>query len=115
VYLSSLEERRIRNNEIKLVTEALYEANVKDDEILRVLMKVCNVDKENAMNALRNEKYMQSPCRKLYQYLVLEKGFNDHDADVFIHNRARAALARNTELSKLSPSKMFDTLNNADK
>ncbi|RFU70032.1 hypothetical protein [Bacillus sp. V59.32b] len=49
MYLSSLEERRIRNNEIKLVTEALYEANVKDDEILRVLMKVCNVDKENAL------------------------------------------------------------------
>lgn len=34
MYLGSLEECRIRNNEIKLVTEALYEANVKDDEIL---------------------------------------------------------------------------------
>lgn len=66
-------------------------------------MKVCSVDKENAMNALRNEKYMLSPCRKLSRYLVLEKGFNDHDADVFIRNSARAALARNTELSEKSP------------
>ena len=110
----SLEERRIRINEIKQVTEALYEAKVKNDEILRVLMKVCNVDKERAINALRNEKYILSPCRELHQYLVLEKGFNDHDAEV-IRNRARSALASNTELSKLSPSKLLDTLNNDDK
>ncbi|MHB1154965.1 MAG: hypothetical protein ACYC00_21890 [Eubacteriales bacterium] len=48
MYAGSLEERQIRNNEIKLVTAALYEAKIKDDEILRVLMKVCNVDKEEA-------------------------------------------------------------------
>lgn len=113
--LGSLEERRIRNDEIKLVTVALYEAKAKDDEILRVLMKVCNVDKEEAFNALRNEKFMLSPCRELYQYLVLEKGFNEHDADVFIHKRAKRALAGNRELSKLSPSKMFNTLSNANK
>lgn len=115
MYVGSLEECRIRKNEIKLVTAALYEAKVKDDEILRVLMKVCNVDKEEAMNAFRNEKFMLSPCRELYQYLVLEKGFDDHDADMFIHKRARTALAGNTELSKLSPAKMFDTINKVDK
>ncbi len=110
MYAGSLEERQIRNNEIKLVTAALYEAKFKDDEILRVLMKVCNVDKEEAMNALRNEKFMLSPCRELYRYLILEKGLDDHAADVFIRNRARAALAGNAELSKLSPAKMFDTI-----
>jgi len=114
-YVGSLEEIRIRNNERKLVTSALYEAKVKDNEILQVLMKVCNVDKDEAMNDFRNEKFILSPCRELYQYLVLEKGFDDHDADVFIHKRARSALARNTELSKLSPAKMFDTINKADK
>lgn len=45
MHLGSLEDRRARNNEIKLVTAALYEAKVKDEEILRVLMKVCNVDR----------------------------------------------------------------------
>jgi hypothetical protein len=35
MYLGSLEERRARGNEIKLVTAALYEAKVKDEEILR--------------------------------------------------------------------------------
>jgi len=38
MYLGSLEERRARRKEIKLVTAALYEAKVKDEEILRVLM-----------------------------------------------------------------------------
>jgi len=67
------------------------------------------------MNAFRNEKYMLYPCRELYQYLILEKGFDDHDADVFTHNRAMSALAGNAELSKLSPAKLFDAINKADK
>lgn len=87
---------------------------MKDDEIFRVLTKVCNTNKEEAINVFRNEKFMLSPCRELYHYLVLEKGFDDHDADLFIHNRARVALAGNAELSKLSPAKMFDTIK-ADK
>lgn len=33
MYLGSLEERRARSNEIKLVTATLYEAKVKDEEI----------------------------------------------------------------------------------
>jgi hypothetical protein len=115
MFIDSLEERRGRINNIKLVTAALYEAKVKNDEILRVLMKVCNIDREEAMNAVQNEKFMWSPCRELYQYLILEKGLNAHDADVFIHNRARFALADNAELSKLSPEKLFDAINKANK
>ena len=68
MYLGSLEERQARGNEIKLVTAALYEAKVKDEEILRVLMKVCDADREEATNAFRNEKFMLYPCRALYQY-----------------------------------------------
>jgi len=48
--LGSLEESQIRNNEIIFVTAALYEAKVKDDEILRVLMKVCDFDTINKAN-----------------------------------------------------------------
>lgn len=115
MFIDSLEERRGRINNIKLVTAALYEAKVKNDEILRVLIKVCNIDREEAMSAVQNEKFMWSPCRELYQYLILEKGLNAHDADVFIHNRARVVLAGNAELSKLSPEKMFDAINKANK
>ena len=113
--MGSLEERLARGNEIKLVTAALYEAKVKDEEILRVLMKVCDADREEATNAFRNEKFMLFPCRELYQYLILEKGFEEHDADVFVHKKAKRALADNRELSKLSPTKLFDAINKANK
>jgi hypothetical protein len=111
----SLLDDQIRNNEIRLVTAALYEVKIKDEEILRVLKKVCDLDREEAMQALQWEKFMYSPCRELYQYLILEKGYDAQAADVFIHNRARVALANNVELSKLSSAKMFDAINKANK
>ncbi len=115
MYLGSLEERRARSNEIKLVTAALFEAKVKDEEILRVLMKVCDIDREEATNAFRNEKFILYPCRELYQYLILEEGFEEHDADVFIRIKAKRALAANRELSKLSLAKMFDAIHKCNK
>ena len=54
---------------------------------------------------------MLYPCRALYQYLILEKGFEEHDADVLIHSKAKRALASNRELSKLSPAKLYDAIN----
>lgn len=111
MYLGSLEERRARSNEIKLVTAALYEAKVKDEEILRVLMKVCDADREEATNAFRNEKFMLYPCRALYQYLIPEKGFEEHDADVIINSKTKRVLTSNRELSKLSPAKLYDAIN----
>lgn len=113
--LEERQERQGRNNSIKLVTAALYEAKVKNDEVLRVLMKVCDIDQEEAMNAIQYEKFIWAPCRELYQYLVLEKGFDNHKADVYIHSCAKVALTGNTELSKLSPEKMFDAINKANK
>ncbi|MEC0269041.1 hypothetical protein [Paenibacillus anseongense] len=112
--LGTFEERRIRIKEIKLVAEALYEAKAKDDEILRVLMKVCDIDRETAMTALQDEKFIYSPSRELYQYLILEKGFDAHDADEFAKN-ARTLLVGNTELSKVSPAKMFNSINKANR
>ncbi len=63
---------------------ALYEAKVKDDEIMRVLTKFCEADKKEGINAIQNEKFILSPCRELYQYLLLNKGFNEYEADIFI-------------------------------
>ncbi|PEK99498.1 hypothetical protein [Bacillus sp. AFS017336] len=113
--LSSIEERRIRHNEIKQVTAALYEAKVKDYEILRVLMKICNINRESAMSMLQFEKIIWYPCRELTQYLILEKGFDAHDANVFTYNIAKPRLESNTELRKLSPAKLFDAINKDNK
>jgi len=44
----------------------LYEAKVKDEEILGVLMKVCDADREEATNAFRNEKRHLRIGRKSY-------------------------------------------------
>ncbi|WP_312126569.1 hypothetical protein [Lysinibacillus boronitolerans] len=74
-------------------------------------MKLCAADREEATNAFRKEKFMLYPCRELYQYMILEKGFDEHDADMFIHKKAKCAFADNRELSKLSPAKMFDAIN----
>lgn len=109
----SMEGRKARAGEMKLVTAALYEAKVNDEEIIRVLMIVCGSGREEAIRVFRNEKFISQPCRKLYQYLVLEKGIDEHDADVFIHNKARRALADNRDISKLSPDKMFEAINQA--
>jgi hypothetical protein len=70
MYLESSEGRRVRNNKRKLVTKVLYAAKVKDDEIIRILIKVCDVDKEDAINALCNEKFILSPCRELIQDFI---------------------------------------------
>lgn len=40
-----------------------------------------------------------------------QSGFEEHDADVFIHKKATRALADNRELSKLTSAKMFDAIN----
>jgi hypothetical protein len=54
---------------------------------------------------------MLYPCRALYQYLIPEKGFEEHDADVIINSRAKRVLTSNRELSKLSPAKLYDAIN----
>lgn len=108
--INSLEGRQIAHSIRVTVAAALYEAKVKDDEILRLLQKYCNIDAEEAEKIVCNEKYIEAPCRELRQYLLLEKGYSPHDADVFIHNSARSALANNIELRKLSPTKLFDAI-----
>ena len=41
--------------------------------------------------------------------MILEKGFEEHDADM-LYTKLNA-LADNGELSKLSPTKLFDAIN----
>ncbi|APC50076.1 hypothetical protein BME96_18550 [Virgibacillus halodenitrificans] len=62
------------------------------------------------MNTLQNERFMLSPCRELYHYMMLKKGYEASDADALVRKYARSALARNAEISELSLAKMFEAI-----
>ncbi|MBD5507852.1 MAG: hypothetical protein HDR05_07350 [Lachnospiraceae bacterium] len=104
------EEQKIKHREKKMAVAVLYEAKVKDDEIIRILQKFCDIDNGEAMDILRNEKIIEAPSRKLTQFLLLEKGFSADDTDRFIHKYVKRKLASNTELCKLPPEKLYNEI-----
>lgn len=108
--MRSIEENKMILDFKKRLVAALYEAKVKDDEIITLLLKYGYMDEDEALMLLRNEKIVEAPCRNLYQYLILNKYTDEKEADKFIHNKARSALSNNMELSKLSPAKLYDEI-----
>ena len=100
-YIMTLQEKR-------RIVAILYEAKIKEEEIINLLKKYCNIDYEEAINLLQNEKFIDAPCRKLEQFLILEKGYSYKDADVFINKYVINILTKNTELSKITPIKLYD-------
>lgn len=108
--MQSIEENKMILDFKKRLVAALYEAKVKDDEILRLLLKYGDMDEDEALLLLKNEKIVEAPCRNLYQYLILNVFADETEADKFIHNKARIALSNNIELSKLSPAKLYDEI-----
>lgn len=107
MFHSSLEERQMEHREKKIVVAALYEARIEYEEILRLLKKYCNVNDEEALNRFKNEKFINSPCRRLEQYLLLEKGYDYETTNLFINKHVVRVLANNPELSKLTPAKLY--------
>lgn len=103
-----LEDQKNNIKAGKLVVAALYEAKVNENEILHLLKKYCNIDDIDAINLFQNEKYINSPCRRLEQYLLIEKGYDYNKAILFINKYAIKVLANNTSLSESSPSKLYD-------
>lgn len=85
----------------------LYEAKVKDEEIFRLLEKYCNIDYEEALDILQNEKFINAPCRRLEQFLLLEKGYSPEAIDLFINKHVIRILAGNPELSKMTSDKLY--------
>ena len=63
------------SRERQTVTAALYEAKIESKEIVRLLMKHCGVNEQEATNLLLDEKFILFPCRELAHYLVSEHGF----------------------------------------
>lgn len=94
----------------KTVVAALYEAKVKDNEIIRLLQKHCEISWDEAVHYLQNEKFILFPCRNLFEYLIIEQGMSIEEADKLIHTKVRALLANDTELSKLPPAKLFEKI-----
>lgn len=93
-----------KKNEIKRATAALYEAKVKEDVIIKLLLNYWKIDKYQALEALRIEKTVKSPKKMLIKYLQ-RQGYNASDIKEFIKNNdIEKQLENNPILWKLSNS-----------
>jgi len=72
---------------------SLYEANTKDEEIIRVLTKCWGMNREEAEDRLIYEKG-QAPVRVLKEYMKL-KGYSDSEIDDFIRIHQVSIKVRN--------------------
>ena len=86
----------------------MYDANVSDEEILRVACEHWGITKPEAEDRLIYEK-QQAPVRKLRQYLKLQ-GYKKREIDAFIQeHKVFIKVCHNKELWKLkdAPDKLF--------
>lgn len=93
---------------IKNTFAALYDANVSDEEILRVVYEHWGITKPEAEDRLIYEK-QQAPIRNLKQYMKLQ-GYTKREIDVFIQeNKVFIKVRHDKELWKLkdAPDKLF--------
>lgn len=95
------------DNGIQITTAALYEAKVKDDNIIRILQKFWGITDSNARERLRIEKTINYPCRSVAEYLMSEDAMTQDEADDFIINRGVLAYLREDRSAwKLSPKEL---------
>lgn len=80
------EDEAVRETGICITTAALYEARVKDDVIIRLLVKHWLIHSDEAQEYLRIEKTIESPCRQLVAYLMTEEAITKEEANEFITN-----------------------------
>lgn len=87
---------------------ALYDAEVDDDEIIRVLNKYWGINRYDAEERLVYEKY-QATIRELKRYLKMQ-GFSDKAVNQFMmSNNASIKIKQRNELWKLrhKPDKLM--------
>jgi len=95
---------------------ALYDADVGDEEIFRVLNKYWSIDRDEAEERLLFEK-KQAPIRELKQYLKMQ-GFSKTEINNFINsNQAAIKVRHNKELWKLrrNPEKLMKEVQKSNK
>ena len=107
MYHSLLDEYEMEQQDKKRIVAILCEIKVKDEEIFNLLKKYCNIDPKETLALIQNEKLINAPCRKLEEFLLLEKGYSIEEADQFINKYAIGTLANNPELSKIAPDKLY--------
>ena len=107
MFMGTLDKSPATRREKLYATAALFDAKVKDPEIIRILLKFFDIDRNEATDLLQNERFINAPCRNLEEYLICEKGYPEDEADYIINRYAKSLLASNTENSKLSPAKLF--------
>lgn len=92
---------------------SLYEANVEDEEIIRVMTKCWGINKEEAENRLLSEK-IEAPVRALKEHLRL-KGYSNSEIDDFIKShQVKIKVRHEKELWELrrKPDKLLKILRN---
>ena len=73
---------------ISRTVAALYDAKIKDDEIVRLIQKYYEITDQEVRKMLHKEKTVEHPCRELHFYLMEEEGYSYDEAYRFIieHN-----------------------------
>lgn len=93
---------------IAILTAALYEAKIKDPEIIRLLQKYYGLRESEAQEQLRIEKTINHPCRELEFYLMSEEAFSQQEAQNYIIDHGTVDLLRQERgLWKLSPKELL--------
>lgn len=97
-----------RDAGISILTAALYEAKIKDPEIIRLLQKYYGLRENEAQEQLRIEKTINHPCRELESYLMSEEALSQQEAQDYIINHGTLDLLRQERgLWKLTPKELL--------
>lgn len=107
-------EAQEKNRTAKTLTAVLYEAGVKIDQITLLLQKYVDVDYHTARNYIVMERLMDGPCRRLKEYLIMERGFSEEDAYDFVHKKAERVLSQDPDFAKLKADKLYAELMKSD-
>ena len=92
---------------------ALYDAKLKDEMIIQLVIKYYPITKSKAQELLRIEKNIMHPCRELESYLMNEEVMTQEQAVEYIrNNHVIEILENNNTLWKLSAKGLFEKINN---
>lgn len=93
---------------ISILTAALYEAKIKDAEIVRLLQKYYGLRENEAQEQIRIERTINCPCRELESYLMSTEGLSQQEAQDYIIDHGTVDLLQQERgLWKLSPKELL--------
>ena len=102
-----------RESGIATTIAILYEANIKDCEIVRLIQKYYGINEHEVRGLIHIEKTIQHPCRELHIYLMEEEGFSYEEAfQYIIGHHVDEILQRERESWKLSPKELLEMVEN---